>query len=719
LILAPSAFSSAPDSPVPALPSRIGAYTGWVVDLDGNRIADGLDARVLMGPASSTVYLHLHYAIRPTEGQGTQLLQDFPARRAYVFHNYDKIKVETTLGEVGTFADAPGVVAISEFVPPVLTNNVGAPALRVRANATLDDGLDHADAVHALGYFGQGMVVAVLDTGVDKEHPYLNDMDGFDGTDDPKQVLGVNVEDGFLVKCIDPVDDNGHGTHVAGTAVGTGGGAGENVTEAGRNMGAAPGAKYVDVDIGVNLVATAIGLGEDLAFDWVIDYNNGVAACAQGIDHVTNHVDVATMSFGAGGDTPSGSQNTGITELVRSGVVFTNSAGNSGPSANTLTGGAEGAIIVAASNDKNTVGRSDDAIVNFSSRGPRESDGDADTLDELRPDIAGPGVNIVSANTFYSKEPLAGETASLSGTSMSTPFIAGIAALILQANASLTPVDLGSNNAMGNVSAVPVRDILQLSATYKTATMGAAPQSSAIGKFGLPWNNAWGYGLVDAHCAVQMALGNSCSDHPLTVDARGPYGADIGGTGDIEASVSGGVSPYTWQWTIQSSPAGASASFGDATARATNFTADTAGTYVVRATATDDNGTTAWDEATVTVAAPVPPTVFAGSILVGNPASADAGVVQTAAACNPASPLNGLDGVWYNIAGAGSSFSLTMDATLDVDVYFHTASCARVGGSIGAQGFLGATEAGTVPSGAAFAIVNGFAGTGTFVLTLT
>ncbi|MEK6975128.1 MAG: S8 family serine peptidase [Candidatus Thermoplasmatota archaeon] len=513
-----------------------------MADADKDGIEDGVDAKAAATPGA-VVTIHLLYDRRPTDADASWLGDHLPVQRSYLFHNVDRVKVETTAASVPLFLSAPGVVAIQEFVAPVLANDIGSKAIRAVAAGTSADGLDHAQAAHAAGYKGQGMVVAVLDTGVDERHPYVNDMDFHDGTDAPKQVLGVTLQDGFTIQCLNPVDDNGHGSHVAGTAVGTGGAVGETngfpglsgaltAATAGVNMGAAPGAKYVDVDIAMNAVATAVGTGEDLAFDWIMDYNNGVATCAEGIDTAANRIDVATMSFGAGGDAPSSARSVLITAAVRSGITTTIAAGNDGcdaqctnPGAQTQTlgTGAEGAIVVAASDDRNTVGRGDDRIAGFSSRGKRASDADADTLDELRPDIAAPGSNIVSTNHLYTKEPLAPPSASMSGTSMATPFVAGVAALILQANPDLRPVDSGSWQTMGNVDAVPVRDILQQTATSKTATEGAAPQSAQVGKFGKTWNNAWGYGLIDAYAAIRLAedLGNALdSDGDGVSDAQ-------------------------------------------------------------------------------------------------------------------------------------------------------------------------------------------------------
>lgn len=113
-------------------------------------------------------------------------------------------------------------------------------------------------------------------------------------------------------------------------------------------------------------------------------------------------------------------------------------------------------------------------------------------------------------------------------------------------------------------------------------------------------------------------------------------------------------------------------------------------------------------------------------ILVGNPATAvGAGVTEFVGGCDPASPVQGIDGYWYDIAGkAGAPATLTMDPTLDVDAYFYDSACTYLdattsdGSPIMGAGFIGETEHATVPDGARYIVVNGFAGTGNFTLAI-
>lgn len=122
------------------------------------------------------------------------------------------------------------------------------------------------------------------------------------------------------------------------------------------------------------------------------------------------------------------------------------------------------------------------------------------------------------------------------------------------------------------------------------------------------------------------------------------------------------------------------------------------------------------------IAAPaVSAQTYSGSILVGHAVTGLAGgATEIFEACTPDGELAGVDGVWFDIGtGDNRTFALTMDSTLDADVYFYDAGCSYISDYSGAQNFLGEAEAGIVPEGARFAIVDGFAGTGAFELTIS
>lgn len=238
------------------------------------------------------------------------------------------------------------------------------------------------------GYDGTGVKIAVLDTGVDDSHPDLKN----------QVVAGKNFSDSRDAK-----DRNGHGTHVASTAAGTGAKSG------GTHKGVAPGAKILNgkvLDDGGGGMDSGIIAG----MDWAV---------AQGAD-------VINMSLG-GGDTPDiDPLEAHVNKLsAEKGVLFAIAAGNSGPGAGSINspGSADAALTVGAVDHK-------DLLADFSSVGPRSGGG------PIKPDVTAPGVNIVAAAAAGTGSGGPPGYAAISGTSMATPHVAGAAALLKQQHPS-------------------------------------------------------------------------------------------------------------------------------------------------------------------------------------------------------------------------------------------------------------------------------------------
>ncbi len=542
--LAPQVIAvGSPDSPALAgIHDNVAFYSEWHRDLDGDKLDDRIEREIAEG-ATGDVLVHVHYDRRPTADDATLLTTVYGASATYVMHNWDDIQAFVPYATVAGTADAPGVVAVERVDESRLSLEVALPATRLaRSTGTVSDhGINHGVGVReTLGLRGEGMVIAVMDTGIDNTHASLDDLDDDDTTFDPKlvhkidpangQVLwgGVDSSDGFvIVECIDPPDNFSHGSHVAGIAAGTAAGAPE---------GAAPGAKLVDVSVADVPVTSPVWIpGVILGLDWVLDFNAGNTCFG---DPGEDRIDVLTISLVFSED-PKASVNRKLTDVVRSGIVATIAAGNPGSKAEDVEG-AEGAIVVANSDDRGTIRRNDDTLNPSSGRGPRQhNDGDLDTLDEMRPDIAAPGTNI--------NAPLVGSRAlawSQTGTSMATPLVAGIVALMLEANPALAPVDMGSNEAMGLIGAVPVRDVLQATASYRE-TAATKVQHKESGKFGLPWNNGWGYGLVDAYGAVLAGMTWGSDARPTAcfttsvTDGNATYDASC-------SSDDNAISTYVW-----------------------------------------------------------------------------------------------------------------------------------------------------------------------------
>jgi len=235
--------------------------------------------------------------------------------------------------------------------------------------------------------------VAVIDTGIDRQHPDLN------------VVGGINCAAGnlFVAKCTgDGDDDHYHGTHVAGTIAALDNGIGV--------VGVAPGARLWAVK-----VLNSRGSGYT---SWIVAGIDWVAAQA-------NTIEVANMSLGGSGY--SQAEYEAIQGAVSKGVAFAVSAGNSDDDANNYSPAAfDNVLTVSALADFNgTAGGGgtptcrtdvDDTLADFSNWGPEV-------------DIAAPGVCIQST---YPLE--RGEYGTISGTSMSSPHAAGGLALLASSN---------------------------------------------------------------------------------------------------------------------------------------------------------------------------------------------------------------------------------------------------------------------------------------------
>ncbi|MER5890216.1 S8 family serine peptidase [Streptomyces sp. NPDC001941] len=259
-----------------------------------------------------------------------------------------------------------------------------------------------ADKAWASGYDGTGVKIAVLDTGVDASHDDLRTQ--------------VVAEKNFSTAA-DAVDRNGHGTHVASTAAGTGAKSG------GKYKGVAPGARILS-----GKVLDDGGTGSDSAIIAGMEW-----AAAQGAD-------VVNLSLGSR-DTPGvDPMEEAVNRLsAQKGILFAIAAGNSGKGGEgTLgsPGSAEAALTVGAV-DK------DDQLAYFSSMGPRAGDGG------VKPDVTAPGVAITAAaaaGSALDTEPGATHPApgylQLDGTSMATPHVAGAAAILKQRHPDWTYAEL-------------------------------------------------------------------------------------------------------------------------------------------------------------------------------------------------------------------------------------------------------------------------------------
>jgi serine protease AprX len=281
------------------------------------------------------------------------------------------------------------------------------------------------------GLTGRGVGVAVIDSGV-AAHP---DIDGRVVYRKDFTTEGTNA-DGF-----------GHGTHVAGTIAGNGGGS-----------RSADGTTYVGMAPGANIIALRV-LGSD-GTGYVADVIAAIEWCLQNKER--RNIRVINLSLGhvptsESRDDPMAQA---VERAVAEGIVVVASAGNHGKDEDgnpvvgmvVSPGFTPSALTVGALNTRATVARSDDGVATYSSRGPvGDSDDPSGWL--VKPDVVAPGNSIVAAGAEGSAlwEKLAdrrvtgvsgGTYLKLSGASMATAVTAGAAAQLLQARPRLTPAEV-------------------------------------------------------------------------------------------------------------------------------------------------------------------------------------------------------------------------------------------------------------------------------------
>ena len=465
------------------------------LDRDKNGIHDSLQS------AEGTVNIGLSYS-RPVLQADIDLLTSL----GYSVNVELPIVNALLLGDVNSshiwsLADVEGVVMVERYGSLNFFGDIQTPAVKAR-NST-----EYPIGAWNLGVTGSGMNIAMVDTGVDNEHPGLSGkfVAGYDAVcfvhSDPQCILaGGRQDDGSF----DPDDGNQHGTACMGMASASGIDADGTQTDF---YGSAPDSMLVDVRIGTDVGA---GPFENYALEqefyesamnglqWIIDHRDDAWP---GVPEENHGIDIISLSWGITSHEDGGSDGTDmhsriLDEAMELGVAVSNAAGNDGENNDGLSGMSASSlsITVASTDDKNTIDRDDDTIASYSSRGPRKDNGDQNPLNELIPEISAPGTNIIQAegcvssggcNNFVGGDASDNTyTGRGSGTSYAAPAVTGIVALIWEANENLTPLQ--------------IKEILK-----HTSERRGEPSAPEIDPY---WNREFGYGMVDALAAVELAL---------------------------------------------------------------------------------------------------------------------------------------------------------------------------------------------------------------------
>lgn len=363
------------------------------------------------------------------------------------------------------------------------------------------------------GYDGTGVNVAVLDSGIDEEHP---DLAG-------QVVARQNFSNS------DTTDDRaGHGTHVASTIAGTG------AASDGRFVGVAPGASLINVKV-------------------LDDFGNGsTSGVIQGMEWAAEQgADIINMSLGERGFYSDGTDPASVAVNTISdefGVLFVIAAGNEGPRDGTVTSPAAADLAL-------TVGAVDrqENIADFSSRGPRTGD------HAVKPEITGPGVDIIAARAGGSNPmfPYDDNYAYMSGTSMATPHVVGAAALLAQARPDLDGQEL-KGLLVGSAVPNPELRVLDQGAgrvnvpTALDADLVADPVALSFGQYDYPhvvetvertvtYRNLGDQPVtVDLTVAATNVDGEPAAEGTLTVDPM-TVTVPAGGSSDVTVTFDSGV----------------------------------------------------------------------------------------------------------------------------------------------------------------------------------
>lgn len=319
------------------------------------------------------------------------------------------------------------------------------------------------------GLTGKGVTVAVLDSGVDAGHPDL---------------AGRIARSKSFIPGEEVADRHGHGTHVTSTVGGSG------AASEGKEKGVAPGAT-----LAVGKVLDDEGFGSE-------------SEIIAGMEWAARDVDADIVSMSLGSTEPSDGTDPmaeAVNTLSReTGALFVIAAGNTGaPSSIGSPGAADAALTVGAVD-------SADQAAWFTSAGPRYRD------NALKPDLSAPGVGILAARSRLAEG--SGDYTSMDGTSMATPHIAGVAALLAEEHPDWTGARL--KDALMSTSKELDASVYQLGAGRVSVPEAVGADVTATGSADLGFYS-WPYDANEPVTRTVTYTNSSDTDVELKLSVRG------------------------------------------------------------------------------------------------------------------------------------------------------------------------------------------------------
>lgn len=481
--------------------SKSNEYVRGLILLKDQVDIEALDARlykehVTLEQRAYTVITALQEVAARSQGNLTSYLEQQKASRK-VF-SYQKFWVANMIqieAQPEVFQALMGSMELSQmdldaelqFDRPVVTS------FNTEGTESVEPGVKiiNADKLWRLGITGQGRIVMNIDTGVEKNHPAINYK--WRGTHVPANQAWFDP-----AGTTTPTDCDGHGTHTMGTMCGFS-------PTTGDTVGVAINAEW----IAAKTICTSPHTSNSVAaFQWAMNPDGDPNTITDMPDAISSSWYDPDVS-----DECNGIYKTTLNAVEAAGIAAVFSAGNSGPSASTITKPKNintdetNVFAVAAISGATYLGGSNDPIASFSSRGPSVCGGTGALL--IKPEVSAPGVAVRSAY------PPTGYT-SMDGTSMASPHVAGAIALLRSFAPTLTGKQI------------------------KLALYNTAKDLGAVGE-----DNNYGRGLIDVYAAY-MTMGTPDTIPPapttdLAVTEPTSNGLKITWTAPADTSPSGVV----------------------------------------------------------------------------------------------------------------------------------------------------------------------------------